>query len=188
MGLVIFGICLLDNKSWFCLVPPLTTAPKLSFWLLAVVEHITLVDLIFCHSFMPVRPISLPIKSPPPPYGSACLWEAWINTFWLCFWGNQGSTVGRNEVSKTFPNTSGRSPKTEPKVQTCRGHSTWCFSWNVWKLWLKWIFLFAVPLWPFQTALWSGACWRTRRLDEPSWWAAVCTCSSSFRESTPSCE
>lgn len=47
---------------------------------------------------------------------------------------------------------------------------------------------FAVPLWRFQTALWSGACWRTRRLDEPSWWVAVCTCSSRFRESTPSCE
>lgn len=44
--------------------------------------------------------------------------------FWLCFWGNQDSTVGRIWALKMFPNTRGRAPK------TCEGHGTWCCTWR----------------------------------------------------------
>lgn len=109
--------------------------------------------------------------------------------FWKQSGLHSGQNLGVNNVSDGSDSGSGTG---RPLTWTCEGLRTWCLSLNVFKillfsplkLWLKWIY-FAFR---FQTAPWSGACWRTRRRDEPSWWVAACTCSSRFRESTPSCE
>lgn len=53
---------------------------------------------------------------------------------------------------------------------------------------LNWILILLCVCLCLQMALWSGECWPTPPLGEPSWWAVVFRCFSSFRESTRSCE
>lgn len=91
-------LCSLDNKSWFCLILPLLTAPKLSFWLMAIVGHVTCVCLeVFMGSwicsFATVSCLSGPfliLLSLLP----LSLWGQ-KSPFWLCFWGNQASPKGK---------------------------------------------------------------------------------------------